>query len=51
MEKVIDEEINYHGVSVIICRRECIQTARRHAAAAAKKKRLNQQIIVWKRKI
>lgn len=37
MEKVIDEEINYHGVSVIICRRECIQTARRHAAAAAKK--------------
>ena len=38
MEKVIDEEINYHGVSVVICRRECIQTARRHAAAAAKKK-------------
>ena len=37
MEKIIDEEINYHGVSVIICRRECIQTARRHAAAAAKK--------------
>ena len=37
MEKVIEEEINYHGVSVIICRRECIQTARRHAAAAAKK--------------
>ena len=33
MEKVIDEEINYHGVSVIICRRECIQTAKRHAAA------------------
>jgi indolepyruvate ferredoxin oxidoreductase alpha subunit len=36
MEKVIDEEINYHGVSVIISRRECIQTAKRHAAAAAK---------------
>ena len=33
MEKVIDEEINYSGVSVIICRRECIQTAKRHAAA------------------
>jgi indolepyruvate ferredoxin oxidoreductase alpha subunit len=33
MEKVIEEEINYHGVSVVICRRECIQTAKRHAAA------------------
>ena len=32
MEKVIDEELNYSGVSVIICRRECIQTAKRHAA-------------------
>ena len=32
MEKTIREEIEYHGVSVIICRRECIQTARRHAA-------------------
>ncbi len=37
MEKVIDEELNYGGVSVIICRRECIQTAKRHAAAANKK--------------
>lgn len=37
MEKVIDEELNYSGVSVIICRRECIQTAKRHAASAAKK--------------
>ncbi len=37
MEKVIDEEIGYSGVSVIICRRECIQTAKRHAAAANKK--------------
>ena len=33
MEKVIDEEINYNGVSVIISRRECIQTAKRHAKA------------------
>ena len=33
MEKVIEEEVNYHGVSVVICRRECIQTAKRHAAA------------------
>lgn len=32
MEKTIEEEINYSGVSVIICRRECIQTAKRHAA-------------------
>lgn len=31
MERVIDEEINYNGVSVIIARRECIQTAKRHA--------------------
>ncbi|MBD5231406.1 MAG: indolepyruvate ferredoxin oxidoreductase [Bacteroidales bacterium] len=30
------EEIEYPGLSVIICRRECIQTARRHAAAKAK---------------
>jgi indolepyruvate ferredoxin oxidoreductase alpha subunit len=36
MEKVIDEEINYNGVSVIIARRECIQTAKRHAKAKAK---------------
>ena len=31
MEQTIREELEYHGVSVIICRRECIQTARRHA--------------------
>jgi indolepyruvate ferredoxin oxidoreductase alpha subunit len=37
MEKVIDEEINYKGVSVIIARRECIQTAKRHAKAKAQK--------------
>ena len=36
MEQVIREEIEYHGVSVIVCRRECIQTARRHAKANAK---------------
>ena len=33
MERVIREELDYHGVSVIICRRECIQTAKRHLAA------------------
>ena len=32
MEKTIREELEYHGVSVIVCRRECIQTLRRHAA-------------------
>ena len=31
MEKVIKEEIEYHGVSVVISRRECIQTLKRHA--------------------
>ncbi len=30
MEKVIKEEIEYRGVSVVVCRRECIQTAKRH---------------------
>lgn len=30
MQNVIREEINYNGVSVVIPRRECIQTARRH---------------------
>lgn len=30
MEQTIREEIEYNGVSVIICRRECIQTAKRH---------------------
>ena len=29
--QIIREEINYHGVSVIIPRRECIQTFKRHA--------------------
>ena len=31
--KIIRDEINYNGVSVIIPRRECIQTLRRHAKA------------------
>ena len=30
MERVIKEEIEYRGVSVVVCRRECIQTAKRH---------------------
>ncbi len=38
MEKVIREEIEYKGVSVIIARRECIQTAKRHAAQNKKAK-------------
>ena len=31
MERIIKEEVEYKGVSVIIARRECIQTLRRHA--------------------
>ena len=31
MERIIKEEIEYHGVSVIISRRECLQTLKRHA--------------------
>jgi indolepyruvate ferredoxin oxidoreductase alpha subunit len=30
IKKTIDAEINYHGVSVIIPRRECMQTLQRH---------------------
>lgn len=33
---LLREEIEYPGLSVVVCRRECIQTARRHAAAKAK---------------
>lgn len=33
MMKLFREEIDYPGLSVIISRRECIQTARRHASA------------------
>lgn len=36
MKKLFREEIEYPGLSVIISRRECIQTARRHAAAKKK---------------
>lgn len=32
MKELFREEINYNGLSVIISRRECIQTARRHAS-------------------
>lgn len=32
MRSIIREEVNYKGVSVIIPRRECIQTAKRHIA-------------------
>ena len=31
MKQVIREEINYHGTSVVIARRECIQTLKRKA--------------------
>ncbi|MBO4570593.1 MAG: indolepyruvate ferredoxin oxidoreductase [Bacteroidales bacterium] len=31
MERAIREEIEYHGVSVIVSRRECLQTLKRHA--------------------
>lgn len=37
MQALFEEEISYNGLSVIISRRECIQTARRHAAAKSKK--------------
>lgn len=35
--RIIDEEINYHGVSVIISRRECMQTLQRHLKAKKNK--------------
>lgn len=37
MMKLFKEEIDHRGLSVIISRRECIQTARRHAAGKMKK--------------
>ncbi len=37
IRQTLREEIEHKGVSVIIPRRECIQTAKRHNAAAAKK--------------
>lgn len=39
--RTIKEEIEYNGVSVIIPRRECIQTAARHARERAKAKNAN----------
>lgn len=33
IKEMMLKEINYNGLSVIVSRRECIQTARRHAAA------------------
>ena len=36
MKKLFREEIDYAGLSVIISRRECIQTARRHASEKKK---------------
>lgn len=36
MMNLFKEEIDYHGLSVVISRRECIQTARRHASANKK---------------
>lgn len=38
MKKLFKEEIDYNGLSVIISRRECIQTARRHASAKKQSK-------------
>lgn len=35
MKALFREEIEYKGLSVIVSRRECIQTARRHASAKA----------------
>jgi TPP-dependent indolepyruvate ferredoxin oxidoreductase alpha subunit len=31
MRKVIEQELEYRGTSVVICVRECIQTMRRKA--------------------
>lgn len=39
IKEMIKKEIDYKGVSVIIPRRECIQTASRHAREAAKLKK------------
>lgn len=36
MKALFKEEIDYPGLSVVISRRECIQTARRHASAKKK---------------
>jgi indolepyruvate ferredoxin oxidoreductase alpha subunit len=39
--QILKEEIEYNGVSVIIPRRECIQTAARHAREAKRAKEAN----------
>ena len=39
MMRLFKEEIEYPGLSVVVSRRECIQTARRHAAEKAKAKK------------
>ena len=36
IKQVLREEIDYHGTSVVIARRECIQTLKRHLKAAKK---------------
>lgn len=36
MKELLRREINHPGLSVVVARRECIQTARRHASAKAK---------------
>jgi indolepyruvate ferredoxin oxidoreductase alpha subunit len=38
IKAMLREEIEYKGVSVIIPRRECIQTAKRHAKARSAEK-------------
>ncbi|MCR5821038.1 MAG: indolepyruvate ferredoxin oxidoreductase [Bacteroidaceae bacterium] len=39
---IIREELNYHGVSVIIPRRECIQTFKRHSKAKKEQEKKEQ---------
>lgn len=36
MKELFKKEMEHHGLSVVVSRRECIQTARRHAAAKHK---------------
>ena len=43
IKAIIREEIAYKGVSVIIPRRECIQTAKRHAQQRAKELKTNKK--------
>jgi indolepyruvate ferredoxin oxidoreductase alpha subunit len=41
--KVFEEELAYEGVSVIIARRECVQTLSRRMKEKARKKREEEQ--------